>query len=62
MEKTLTYPQAAELLAIPLGTLYAWVHHRRVPHIRLSARMVRFDRDELVAWLEARKVRSPAHS
>jgi excisionase family DNA binding protein len=52
----LNYDQAAKLLAVPIGTLYAWVHHHKVPHIRISARMVRFDRAELVSWLEARRV------
>jgi excisionase family DNA binding protein len=44
------------MLAVPVGTLYAWVHQKRVPHIRISGRLVRFDRDELVAWLEGRRV------
>lgn len=52
----LTYSQAADMLAVPVGTLYAWVHQKRVPHIRISGRLVRFDRDELIAWLEGRRV------
>ena len=52
----LTYAQAADLLAIPIGTLYAWVHQRRIPHHRLSGRMVRFDRGELQGWLEGHRV------
>ena len=52
----LTYTQAAKLLGIPKGTLYAWVHERRIPHIRLSGRMVRFDEAELLAWMDRRRV------
>ena len=52
----LSYQQAASLLGVPVGTLYAWVHQKRVPHIRISGRLVRFDRTELVSWLEGRRV------
>ena len=50
------YPEAARMLGIPLGTLYNWVAERRIPHIRFSERLVRFDRVELQAWIEARVV------
>lgn len=52
----LSYSDAADLLHIPVSTLYGWVHRREVPHIRLSPRTVRFDRDELIQWLRARHV------
>lgn len=52
----LTYDQAAELLGVKRGTLYSWVHLKRVPHIRLSKRCVRFDRRELEAWIAKKKV------
>ena len=52
----LTYDQAAHLVNVPTGTLYAWVSQRRVPHVRISARLVRFDREALEAWLKARRV------
>ena len=52
----LTYDQAAELLSVKRGTLYAWVHLKRVPHVRLSKRCVRFDRQELETWIADQKV------
>jgi excisionase family DNA binding protein len=52
----LTYPQAAELLNLKLGTLYSLVSANRVPHIRISKRFVRFDRLELQQWIDARRV------
>ncbi len=57
----LRYAEAAKLLDVPLGTLYAWVHKRRVPHFRLSGRAVRFSRSALLNWLEAAAV-SPVSS
>lgn len=56
MEKTLTYPQAADLLSVPLGTLYSWVHQQRIPHIRISGRLVRFEKAELERWLDQQRV------
>ncbi|NMB74972.1 MAG: helix-turn-helix domain-containing protein [Myxococcales bacterium] len=50
------YREASELLGVAKGTLYAWVSERRIPHIRLGRRAVRFGTDELIAWLEAHRV------
>ncbi len=52
----LDYNAAAQLLGIPRGTLYAWVSGGRIPHIRFSGRMVRFDPDEIEAWIDAQRV------
>jgi excisionase family DNA binding protein len=53
----LSYEQAARMLNVRRATLYSWVHLRRVPHIRLGRRCVRFSRAELRRWIEARTVR-----
>ncbi len=58
----LSYREASALLAIPVGTLYALVHQKRIPHIRLSGRMVRFHPDALHAWLEERIVSVTTHN
>ena len=52
----LTYQQAATRLGITLSTLYSLVHQRRVPHVRLGPRFVRFKPAELDAWVEAHRV------
>jgi excisionase family DNA binding protein len=52
----MSYGDAAELLAVPVGTLYAWVHERRVPHVRLGPRLVRFSRAALEQWLASHAV------
>ena len=50
------YDAAAQLLAIPIGTLRSMVCRRQVPHIRLSPRIVVFDVRALQSWLAARAV------
>ena len=53
----LDYDEAAELLGVRRGTLDAWVSQKRVPYIRFSGRCVRFDADELEAWIESHRVK-----
>ena len=57
-DELLTYAQAASLVNLKLGTLYALVSQKRVPHLRLGRRLVRFSRSELTAWLRQHAVRS----
>lgn len=54
----LTYQELRDATGIPLGTLYTWVARRQIPHLRLGKRSVRFERDEIVRWLEERRVRA----
>lgn len=53
----LTYAEASQFLSVPVGTLYYWVYEKRIPHHRLSSRMVRFRRSELETWLNQLQVR-----
>ena len=50
------YQYAARITGIQVSTLYSLVCQRRIPHIRLSRRMVRFRRSDLEGWLQARSV------
>ncbi|MBI2376599.1 MAG: helix-turn-helix domain-containing protein [Deltaproteobacteria bacterium] len=49
----LTYRRLSELTGIPIGTLKSWVHHGRIPHVRLGPRCVRFRAEDIEAWLAA---------
>jgi predicted DNA-binding transcriptional regulator AlpA len=50
--------EAAELLGLRPQTLanLTWLNSGP-PYVRLSARCLRYDRDELIAWMKAREVR-----
>ena len=50
------YDYAARITGIRVSTLYSLVCQRRIPHIRLSRRMVRFRRTDLERWLTERLV------
>ena len=50
------YQKTAQRLGIPVGTLYSWVHLRRIPHVRLGPALVRFRKSEIEVWLSQRAV------
>jgi excisionase family DNA binding protein len=62
----LTYAEAAQRTALPIGTLYALVSRKEIPHVRFGKRLVRFPVAELDAWIREAfvpstpKVRTPA--
>jgi excisionase family DNA binding protein len=61
-QKFWTYQEAAEYTGISRGTLYAWVHTGRVPHMRFGRRHVMFPVIELLEWLEDHRVGPPLAS
>ena len=50
--RLLDIDQAAEVLSIHAGTLYRWARAKRVPCIRMGARVIRFDPRELQRFIE----------
>jgi excisionase family DNA binding protein len=58
MDDMLDYAGAAELTGLARGTLRSMVARRQIPHIRLGARLVRFQRNALEQWLRQRLVPS----
>ena len=54
-KELMTYQQLGDYLNVKVSTLYAWVCRGRIPFVRFSGRMVRFDRDEIDNWLDAKR-------
>lgn len=50
------YELAERMTGLGRSTLYGLVHERRIPHVRLSGRLVRFRASELQRWLDAHAV------
>lgn len=50
----LTVQEAAELLRVPVSWLYERTRTNSVPHVKLG-KYLRFDRDELAAWVDELK-------
>ena len=55
-DQLLDYSAAADLLKMPRPTLRRLVAMRRIPHVRLGPRSVRFRIDALLAWLDEHAV------
>ena len=55
-DEKLSYEQVAKELGVPKATLYAWVHRRQIPFIRLGKRLIRFSRRSLDQWVHERSV------
>jgi excisionase family DNA binding protein len=54
-KRLLNKRQVAEYLGFKIYTIDAWVSQRRIPYIKIGT-AVRFDLDEIEAWLKERKV------
>ena len=52
------YILAQEVTGLALGTLYSMVSQKKIPHSRLSKRLVNFSRRELEDWLQSKTVQS----
>ena len=44
--------EAADLMRVPVATLYAWRHRRTGPPARRVGKRLLYRRDELIAWVE----------
>ena len=47
----MTIEETAAYLRVPVGTLYQWRHRRRGPRAFKVGRHLRYDPDEVRAWL-----------
>ena len=46
---------AANHLGVTKNTLYSWVSQKRIPYVKIG-RLVKFDRDDIDAWIESQKI------
>ncbi len=51
----------SKLLSVQCGTVYAWVHRREIPHLKLGSRVL-FNPREIAFWLsQHRRVQGRPH-
>jgi excisionase family DNA binding protein len=56
--KLLSVTDLAEMLNVPVRTIYEWRHRRQGPRPIRMGRHLRFDPADVAKWLEARKAAS----
>jgi excisionase family DNA binding protein len=54
----LTTREVADQLGVSAETVLRWIASRGLPARRLTSRAIRYDEDELEAWLEQRSTRT----
>lgn len=52
----LTKQQVMEVLGIKESTLYTWVHHKKIPYIKLGKRCLRFRESDILEWITEKAV------
>ena len=50
-EELLTIEDVARITRLARGSLYHFVSERRIPFIRVSARCIRFRREDIEKWI-----------
>jgi len=58
LARLLTVAELAELLGVPVKTVYRWRHQGEGPQPMRVGRFLRFDPADVSRWLETRKVAS----
>ena len=50
MRKLLSSTEAAELLNVSIKTIYAWVHYKKIPFVKMGGKLV-FIEDQLIDFI-----------
>jgi excisionase family DNA binding protein len=54
MDRLLTAQEVSVLLKMELTTVYKWTSQGRIPHVKLSARAIRFSKAAIMEWLQSK--------
>ena len=55
-EKLMDITELSEMLGVAKATIYSWTSQQKIPHIKLSERLLKFREREIMAWIAARTV------
>lgn len=53
MRKLLNSTQLAELLNIKISTVYAWVHYKKIPYVKLGGKLA-FIEDQIIDFVSSK--------
>ncbi|MBI5641550.1 MAG: helix-turn-helix domain-containing protein [Nitrospirae bacterium] len=56
MEKLLDIDDVSEMLGVTKATIYAWTSQNKIPHVKLSRKLLKFRGDEIKAWIVAKSI------
>jgi excisionase family DNA binding protein len=56
MQRLLSIDDLSAMLGVAKATIYSWTSKNKIPHIKLSKRLLKFKEDEIIAWIEKRSI------
>lgn len=56
MERLLNIDNVSKMLGVTKATIYSWTSKNKIPHIKLSKRLLKFREEEIKLWLTAKSV------
>ena len=56
MEKLLSIEDLVEILGVTKATIYSWTSQNKIPHIKLSKRLLKFKEKDILKWLDRKSV------
>jgi excisionase family DNA binding protein len=56
MEKLIGIDEVSEMLGISKATVYSWTSQNKIPHIKLSTRLLKFREQEITDWIAQKSV------
>ena len=62
MEKLLNIDELAEILGVTKATIYSWTSHNKIPHIKLSKRLLKFREKEIMDWISKKTINTDSSS
>ncbi len=56
MEKLLNIDEVAEILGVTKATIYSWTSQNKIPHVKLTKRLLKFREREIMEWISQKSV------
>jgi excisionase family DNA binding protein len=56
IEKLLSVDEVSEMLGVTKATIYSWTSRNKIPHIKLSKRLLKFSKNDIEAWIAKRAI------
>lgn len=56
MDKLLSVDEVAEMLGVTKATIYSWTYRNKIPHIKLSKRLLKFRERDIIDWIAEKAV------
>ncbi|HAM52099.1 MAG TPA: hypothetical protein DCP92_15945 [Nitrospiraceae bacterium] len=56
MERLMDIREVSEMLGVTKATIYSWTSQNKIPHVKLSKRLLKFRESEFKDWIAEKSV------